>query len=855
MILAWELSDDRPTFEDLKRFEETLKPPFRKAFGVGRVDLLPPPRPDQESEDPLARAAGRGKAVFDEKNGRLVIPLGAGPACLGVLVVWGVSSEQLHPMVANFLSALIGCGLEMVRLRLLAESDPLTGLFNEQSLDESLATAISRLKPSKLRERPNVAEDPGAEGLCLMALEPAGMDTLRERYGRRFGDMLLAELAKMVREAAPAALCAARVGPAFLIFTAGGASEVRRVWRWLETKISGLSFSTPDNKTFKPSLLMGAAAADASTWRSLSGNDGAPAETAAVFKSRALRALHCAVRGKLSEPLFFNEIVDKAGAVKEIMPLDRVALDLGRVHGLAEGERFSVAGQADDVPKAEILVVKVGEEEAVAELTALLDPTFSLRPGDKLRRLGQEESPLESAPELEMVVAGRKVRVILDQVTALPSHRSFVTLFSALSRADKPFSAALVRMEGLEGAREVCGAVGAESLMKGLALQAREQLPKGVILGRFAPDTLGALWPGQKPEKAREQFLELLAGLGEKMERPVRAGLAWHPCPGFEAGDALSNAAKALVHAGFLEPGSAVIFDAVSLNVSGDELFAQGRISEAVVEYEKALGLKPDEVNVLNSLGVCYGHLGQMDKALEHFERAREYSPEDFMAYYNLGYTLMAQGKLSEAKGHLEKSLELNPEHADTLYQLGRLSQSEGRMDEALAHIQKAAEQAEKPKSVHRLLGEVLAAMGRAAEAEEAFKQAVKQKPNDAAALAGLAGLYLDRGANQEIALSLAGRARSLEPMNARHVRITGRALVALKRPEEAAEILKTAAATFERNPFLAVQLGDVLASLGRIQEARDEYTRALGLESNLDAAKKGLAALEKSTDKEKIDE
>ena len=853
--MAWELSDDRPNFEDLRRFEETLKPPFRKAFGVGRVDFLPPPKPDPEAEDPLARAAGGGKAVFDERNSRLVVPLGAGQACLGVLVVWGVSSEQLHPMVANFLSALVSAGIEMVRLRLLAETDPLTGLFNEQSLDESLATAISRLKPSSLRARPNVAEDPGAGGLCLMALEPAGMDSLRERYGRRFGDMLLAELAKMVREAAPVAFCAARVGPAFLIFTAGGAAEVRRVWRWLETKTSGLKLSTPDNKTFRPSLLMGAAAADAATWRSMSGGEGAPSETAAVFKSRALRALHCAVRGKLTEPLFFNEIVDKAGTVKEIMPMDRIALDLGRVHGLAEGERFSVVGHSADAPKAEVLVVKVGEEEAVAEVTALLDPTFSPRPGDRLRRLGQEESPLESSPELEMEVAGRKVRVILDQTTGLPSHRSFVTLFSALAGGEAPFTAGLVRMEGLEGAREVCGAVGAESLMKGLAHLARGRLPKGVILGRFAPDTLGALWPGLDPEKAREQVLELLEHMGEKMERPVRAGLAWHPCPGFGAGDALASAAKALVHAGFLEPGSAVIFDAVSLNVSGDELFSQGRISEAVVEYEKALGLKPDEVNVLNSLGVCYGHLGQMDKALEHFERAKDFSPGDVMAYYNLGYTLMAQGRLAEAKGHLEKSLELNPEHADTLYQLGRLAQSEGRMDAALDYMQKAAARPEKPKAVQRLLGEVLAAMGKSPEAEEAFKQAVKLKPNDAAALSGLAGLYLDRGANIEIALSLAGRARSLEPMNARHIRITARALVALKRTREAAELLKEAAAGFDRNPFLAVQLGDVLAALGRTEEARDEYTRALALESNLDAAKKGLSSLERMEDKEKSDD
>ena len=70
---------------------------------------------------------------------------------------------------------------------------------------------------------------------------------------------------------------------------------------------------------------------------------------------------------------------------------------------------------------------------------------------------------------------------------------------------------------------------------------------------------------------------------------------------------------------------------------------------------------------------------------------------------------------------------------------------------------------------MHRHLGEALAGAGRYAEAEEAFKEAVKKSPNDSAALSGLAGMYLDRGANLDIALSLARRARELEPGAARH--------------------------------------------------------------------------------------
>jgi len=839
-------------FQDLKRFEETIKPPFRRALEVGRVDLLPPPEPDRDSDDPLARAAGRGKAVFDERAGRLVVPLLEQGRCLGLVVAWGVKAEQLHPVVSGFLSALMETALDLARLRLAAETDPVTGLANEQSLDEALTGALSRLGPSPLRGRPALKDEQAEEGLVLLALEPQGMDDLRARYGRRLGDQVLAELARLLREAAPEALCLARLGDAFLVLARGGAAAARDLASRLGAVAESLALDTPDGRDWRLRLTLGAATVGAAAWREQEGS-GLALEAAAVLKSRALRALACAGRLGPGQVLFFGEIVEKAGTIKEIMPLNRVRLDLGRVHGLGEGERFQVVVSGDEgqqVPKAELSVVTVGEQDSVAELTALLDPTWSLRPGDRLRRLGREGAETNGKErEKSLEVAGRKVRVILDQVTGLPSHRSFMSLFSALCAGAEGFAAALMRVEGLEGMREVCGSVGAEALVKALAACAVRRLPKGALLGRFAPDTLGVLLPGGDAEKLRQAAAEVLEEVGRDLDRPLRAGIAAHPCPGFTPAHVLDNAAKALVHAGFLDPGAAVIFDAVSLNVSGDALFAQGRILEAVVEYEKALGLNPQEVNVLNSLGVCYGHLGQMDKALEYFRRAQKAAPEDYMAYYNLGYALMGRGKLAEAKQQLERALELNPDHADTLFQLGRLAQGEGQLNQALEYFRRAASQEKYPRAVQRHLGEALSAAGRFAEAEQAFKEAVKLKPNDAAALSGLAGLYLDRGANREIALSLARRAGELEPAVARHQRVAARALFELGRLAEAQKLLEQAISRHPDDPFLAVQLAEVLAAEGNTAAARDQYTRALSLEPHLEAARQGLARLEQEAE------
>jgi tetratricopeptide (TPR) repeat protein len=572
---------------------------------------------------------------------------------------------------------------------------------------------------------------------------------------------------------------------------------------------------------------------------------GLAAEAAAVLKARALRAL--AAAGRVEHPglMFFGEILDQAGRVAEVMPLNRLRLDLGRLHGLGEGERFQVAAPGGEA-KAEVVVVSVAEEEAVAEVVALTDPTGSLRPGDRLRRhTPAAEAPGGPESEELVTVGGQPVRVLLDEVTGLACHRSFSALFAACLEAEPELAAVLVRVEGLEGMREELGRVGADALMKSLAAAAREAFPAGALVGRWAPDTLAALLPGAGAAEAGQVAEGLLAQLAQVTQRKLRAGVAAAPCPASRPGDLLDDAAKALVHAGFLEPGSVVAFDAVSLNISGDALFAQGRLSEAVAEYERGLVLDGAEPNLLNSLGVCYGHLGQMDRAMEYFQRALDAAPGDFMAHYNLGYALMAQGRLAEARRRLDESLAMAPDHADTLFQLGRLAQGEGRLTEALDLFTRAAAQPDCRPAVHRHLGETLAAAGRLGPAEEAFNLAVKVNPNDAAALTSLAELYLNRGANREIALSLARRAGKLEPAAARHLRVTAAALEALERPEEAAELLGRAVGQHPADPFLALRHGRLLAKLGQAEQARDELTRSLGLEPHLEEARAALEELD----------
>ena len=99
----------------------------------------------------------------------------------------------------------------------------------------------------------------------------------------------------------------------------------------------------------------------------------------------------------------------------------------------------------------------------------------------------------------------------------------------------------------------------------------------------------------------------------------------------------INNARKAFDHATFFGANSLVAFDDVSLNISGDKFYEKGDIPAAINEFKLALALDPGNVNVHNSLGVCYGLQSDYDSAIAAFQKAMALDPGEYMALYNLG--------------------------------------------------------------------------------------------------------------------------------------------------------------------------------------------------------------------------
>ena len=89
-------------------------------------------------------------------------------------------------------------------------------------------------------------------------------------------------------------------------------------------------------------------------------------------------------------------------------------------------------------------------------------------------------------------------------------------------------------------------------------------------------------------------------------ETGVFIGMALYPAIHFTKQAIFGNAVKALDHAGFPGQDGMAVFDAVTLNISGDRLYQAGDIIGAMQEFEAGLLMNPANVNLHISLGVCH---------------------------------------------------------------------------------------------------------------------------------------------------------------------------------------------------------------------------------------------------------
>src|SRR5262245_21464747 len=150
---------------------------------------------------------------------------------------------------------------------------------------------------------------------------------------------------------------------------------------------------------------------------------------------------------------------------------------------------------------------------------------------------------------------------------------------------------------------------------------------------------------------------------------------------------------------------------------AAEKFVQQGKLQNAITEYEKILKADPKDLTVLNTVGDLYSRLGQGDRAVECFK--------------NVGDAYAAQGFTVKAIAMYKKLSKLKPS-LDCVLRLAELYTQQGLFNDARTQYKQVAEE-----------------FLRAGELEQAvriFQKILEMDPENAAMRTKLAEVYVRMG-------------------------------------------------------------------------------------------------------------
>jgi len=263
-------------------------------------------------------------------------------------------------------------------------------------------------------------------------------------------------------------------------------------------------------------------------------------------------------------------------------------------------------------------------------------------------------------------------------------------------------------------------------------------------------------------------FIRRAAGATGCVALILLGGLAWRQTSYWTSSRALFEHTLAVTQGNF-----------VILNNLGVVLSQEGRFSDAIASFRKALEINPDYADAhanlrtlavtrrdcvaLNDAGVVLVGKGRFADAMTDFQKALEINPDYAEANANLGRELLRAGKVEDACPYLTRAVRAVPGRADVRAALGTVLAAQGKFEESRIHLEEAARIAPDQADTHSNLGFVLARLGRVDEAISRYREALRLKPDHIDAHYNMGMALIAKGKRAEAAAELS-KALALDP-------------------------------------------------------------------------------------------
>jgi len=266
-----------------------------------------------------------------------------------------------------------------------------------------------------------------------------------------------------------------------------------------------------------------------------------------------------------------------------------------------------------------------------------------------------------------------------------------------------------------------------------------------------------------------------------------------------------------------------------------EKFIKQGRVENAIVEYQKLIEENSRDWGLINMVGDLYARLGKKEAALEYFEKIADHYAKD--------------GFFLKAIAIYKKMTKLNPEFPDGYVRLAELYGKQGLPMETRVNYLEAAK--------------LYLRKAQAKQAREIYESLVKLEPENYKLRLNLAEFFLQQGegsravdefraiatklmAKGEIseAKGVLERIYHMEPDNVDLVSSLADVYFKEGRTDKAIEILERTLLNHPDNTRLLNKLGELLIKQNCLQEAEEKFKRALSLEPENLSAKFNLGVI-----------
>ncbi|HEY6271397.1 MAG TPA: tetratricopeptide repeat protein [Terriglobales bacterium] len=257
-----------------------------------------------------------------------------------------------------------------------------------------------------------------------------------------------------------------------------------------------------------------------------------------------------------------------------------------------------------------------------------------------------------------------------------------------------------------------------------------------------------------------------------------------------------------------------------------------GRPQQALESFQKMVDLGSDEgARGYQEVIDVYRDQKQWAEASQTAQEAVKKYPEDKNLKLTLALQMADDGKGDQGVNLAKSALKGNAEDRDTYVFLSNIYARLKRWKEAedaLVEADKLAARPEEKGYVEFAQGALYERQKKYDQAEQAFRQVLKQDPNNGMTLNYLGYMMADHGMHLEEALVMIKRAVELDPQNGAYLDSLGWVYFKLGNYDEAEDNLRRAAEKTPNDATIQDHLGELYAKTGKLKLATVHWERAL---------------------------